>query len=197
MREDAGPAEVAAALQLSIGLFVRRTRQSPVRDELSVPEMAALSRLDREGPATASDLARAERITPQGMGGDGRQVVREKRSARTRQLAQVLSEAFTSQEREVLAAAAPLIARLGEILRRLTGPLPAGSRAGLAVPGRGFAPLPSPAGPRGGAGARRHSDRIHSSVLVAGAWRGNTFSVSTRWTSGSGSAQASDSTMSR
>jgi DNA-binding MarR family transcriptional regulator len=145
MRVDTDPAEVAAALQVSIGLFVRRTRQSPVHDELSVPELAALSRLDRQGPATASDLARAEQITPQGMGatlnglarrglvdrepdpGDGRrsfialteagrQVVRDKRSARTRQLAQVLSEAFTSREREVLAAAAPLIARLGESL---------------------------------------------------------------------------------
>jgi DNA-binding MarR family transcriptional regulator len=143
MREDTEPVEVAAALQVSIGLFVRRTRQSPVQDELSVPEMAALSRLDREGPATASDLARAEQITPQGMGATlnglarrglvdrtpdpsdgrrtfislteaGRQVVHDKRSARTQQLAQVLSDRFTSQERDILAAAAPLIARLGE-----------------------------------------------------------------------------------
>jgi DNA-binding MarR family transcriptional regulator len=145
MREKTDPVEVAAALQVSIGLFVRRTRQSPVQDELSVPEMAALSRLDRAGPATASDLARAEQITPQGMGATlngltrrglvdrkpdpddgrrtfislteaGRQVVHEKRSARTRQLAQVLSDRFTSQERDILAAAAPLITRLGESL---------------------------------------------------------------------------------
>lgn len=145
MREETEPAAVAAALQVSIGLFARRTRQSPVQDALSVPEMAALSRLDREGPATASDLARAEQITPQGMGATlgglarrglvdrkpdpsdgrrafvslteaGRQVVREKRSARTRQIAQLLSDRFTGQEREILAAAAPLIARLGESL---------------------------------------------------------------------------------
>ena len=137
------PAEVAAALQVSIGLFARRTRQSQVQDELTVPEMSALSRLDRGGPATPSDLARAEQITPQGMGATlnglverglverrpdpddgrrtfmslteaGRQVVHDKRSARTRQLAKVLSDKFTGQELEVLLAAAPLIERLGE-----------------------------------------------------------------------------------
>jgi DNA-binding MarR family transcriptional regulator len=145
MREKTDPVEVAAALQVSIGLFARRTRQSPVQDELTVPEMAALSRLDRGGPATASDLARAEQITPQGMGATltgltrrglvdrkpdpndgrrtfislteaGRQVVQDKRSARTRQLAQLLSEGFTSEELDILSAAAPLITRLGERL---------------------------------------------------------------------------------
>jgi DNA-binding MarR family transcriptional regulator len=145
MRDKTDPVEVAAALQVSIGLFVRRTRQSPVQDELTVPEMAALSRLDRSGPATSSDLARAEQITPQGMGATltgltrrglvdrkpdpndgrrtfislteaGRRVVQDKRSARTRQLAQLLSDRFTSQELDILSAAAPLIARLGESL---------------------------------------------------------------------------------
>jgi DNA-binding MarR family transcriptional regulator len=145
MREKTEPVEVAAALQVSIGLFMRRTRQSPVQDELTVPEMSALSRLDRGGQATASDLARAEQITPQGMGATlsglarrglvdrkpdpsdrrrsfislteaGRQVVHDKRSARTRQLAQLLSDRFTSEELDILAAAAPLIARLGESL---------------------------------------------------------------------------------
>ena len=43
----------------------------------------------------------------------------------------------------------------------------------------------------------RHSDWIHSSVSVTSACRGKTFSSSTRCTSGSRSAQASDSTMSR
>lgn len=130
-------------MQVSIGLFVRRLRQSPVQDELTTPEMSALSRLDRGGPATPSELARAEQITPQGMGATlnslaqrglverrpdvqdgrrifmslteaGRQVVRSKRSARTRQLGQALSDRFTGRELEILAAAAPLIERLGE-----------------------------------------------------------------------------------
>ncbi len=143
MREEPDPVDVAAALQVSIGLFLRRSRQSPAPGELTMPEMSALSRLDRGGPATPSELARAEQITPQGMGatlnglvrrglverhpdpddgrrtlmsltGAGRKLVHGKRSARTRQLAQVLSERFTSEEMRILAAAAPLIARLGE-----------------------------------------------------------------------------------
>jgi DNA-binding MarR family transcriptional regulator len=143
MPEELNPVEVAAALQVSIGFFVRRVRQSPLQDELSVPEMSALSRLDRGGPATPGALARAEQITPQGMGATlstlaqrglverspdaqdgrrifmslteaGRQAVHSKRSARTRQLGQALSEGFTPEELTVLAAAAPLIERLGE-----------------------------------------------------------------------------------
>jgi len=143
MPEELNPVEVAAALQVSIGFFVRRVRQSPLQDELSVPEMSALSRLDRGGPATPGALAQAEQITPQGMGATlstlarrglverspdaqdgrrifmslteaGRQAVHSKRSARTRQLGQALSEGFTSEELKVLAAAASLIERLGK-----------------------------------------------------------------------------------
>src|SRR5262245_8740486 len=51
------------------------------------------------------------------------------------------------------------------------------------------------ASPRGLTNGQRL--RIHSSVVVTVAWRGKTFSVSTRWTSGSRSAQASESTVSR
>jgi DNA-binding MarR family transcriptional regulator len=146
MVEDRGtPAEVASALRLSIGLFVRRLRQLSVPDELTIPEQSALSRLERGGPATASDLARAEQITPQGMGptvtgleergliarrsdpADGRRVLlsvteagydalRSKRSARVEQLAKVLAQNFSPAELETLRAAAPLIERLGEKL---------------------------------------------------------------------------------
>lgn len=135
--------EVAAALRTSIGLFLRRLRQAPVPGELTLPETAALSRLDRAGSATPSALARAEQITPQAMGqtlsalarrglverrrdpgdgrrtvisltGAGREAVHNKRSARTEQLANALSEGFTREELQVLMAAAPLISRLGE-----------------------------------------------------------------------------------
>jgi DNA-binding MarR family transcriptional regulator len=146
MVEDRGkPAEVASALRLSIGLFVRRLRQLSAPDVLSVPEQSALSRLERGGPATASDLARAEQITPQGMGPtvmgleergliarrpdptDGRRVLlsvteagydalRNERSARVEQLGKVLAENFSPVELETLRAAAPLIERLGEKL---------------------------------------------------------------------------------
>jgi DNA-binding MarR family transcriptional regulator len=146
MPSEPDPAEVAAALQVSIGLFIRRLRQAPVQDELTTPELEALSRLDRAGSATPSELARAEQISPQAMGvtvsalagrglverrpdpGDGRrtvlslteagrEVVRSKRTARTRQLAKALADGFTQAELEVLLVAAPLIERLGESLR--------------------------------------------------------------------------------
>ncbi|HEX4833344.1 MAG TPA: MarR family transcriptional regulator [Trebonia sp.] len=137
------PAEVAAALQVSIGTFMRRLRQVPIRDDLTTPDLTALSRLDREGPATPSQLARAEQISPQAMGvtvsglerrglvnrspdpGDGRrtvlslteagrQLLHNKRSARTRQLAAALAAGFTAEELRVLRQAAPLIERLAE-----------------------------------------------------------------------------------
>jgi len=137
---------VASAVHKSVAFYVRRLRQTPVQDEVSDPEMTALARLDEAGPATPSALARAERITPQAMGATvselvrrglverrpdpddarltivslteaGRQVRRNKESARLRQVAGVLAEKFTSEELRVLLAAAPLLERLGEGLR--------------------------------------------------------------------------------
>lgn len=139
----AEPVEVAAALQVSIGAFTRRLRQAPVRDDLATPELEALSRLDRGGPATPSALARAAQVSPQAMGVTvgslerrgliarspdpddrrravfslteaGRQVVHAKRSARTRQLAKALADGFSPEELAILLQAAPLIERLAE-----------------------------------------------------------------------------------
>lgn len=143
MTREPDPAEVAAALYVSIGLFLRRLRRAPVQGELTLPEISALERLDRAGSATPSRLARAEQITPQAMGATlsgleqrglverhpdpedgrravmslteaGRRFVHNKRSARTEQLAKALQDGFTHQELQVLMAAAPLIERLGE-----------------------------------------------------------------------------------
>jgi DNA-binding MarR family transcriptional regulator len=145
MVEDLDVNTVASALQVSIGLFTRRLRQSAVQSDLSLPEISALSRLERAGSATTSDLARVDQISPQAMGAtlaaleerglverrpdpsDGRRVtmsvtkaglqsLRNKRSARTEQLAKVLAGGFTQAEIEILRAAAPLIERLGESL---------------------------------------------------------------------------------
>jgi DNA-binding MarR family transcriptional regulator len=141
--KELDPGEVAAALYVSIGLFLRRLRRSPVQGELTLPEISALERLDRADSATPSRLARAEQITPQAMGVTlsgleqrglverhpdpedgrravmslteaGRRFVHNKRSARTEQLAKALQDGFTHQELQVLMAAAPLIERLGE-----------------------------------------------------------------------------------
>ena len=145
MTEDLDVNAVASALRVGIGLLVRRLRQSPVQGELSLSEISALSRLERAGSATTSELARAEQITPQAMGAtlaalegrglverrpdptDGRRVamsvtaageqaLRDKRSAQTELLAKTLASGFTQAEIDTLRAAAPLIERLGESL---------------------------------------------------------------------------------
>ena len=120
-------------------------RQLPTADELTLSESAALARLDRGGPATAAELARAEQISPQSMGAtlgalqergliarspdpaDGRrmilsiaeaglEVLRDRRGRRTENLARALATAFTPSELEQLAAAAPLLERLANSL---------------------------------------------------------------------------------
>jgi DNA-binding MarR family transcriptional regulator len=135
--------EVAGTLRVSIGLLLRRLRQTRTDGELTLPESSALTRLDRGGPATASALAKVEQISPQSMGatlgaleakglierrpdpGDGRRAVlsvteagsrllRDKRNARTEQLAKALSAGFTPAEIQLLAAASPLLERLAE-----------------------------------------------------------------------------------
>ena len=135
--------EVAGTLRVSIGLLLRRLRQTRTDGELTLPESSALTRLDRGGPATASALAKLEQISPQSIGatlgaleakglierrpdpGDGRRAVlsvtdagsrllRDKRNARTERLAKALSAGFTPAEIQLLAAASPLLERLAE-----------------------------------------------------------------------------------
>jgi DNA-binding MarR family transcriptional regulator len=137
--------EVAGAVRVAVGLVVRKMRQSPVGSELTVAESSALSRLERGGPATSSDLARLERISPQSMGvtvaallerglierardpEDGRRIVlsiteagvrtvHDKRGARTEQIATALREGFTEEELGQLRTAAALLERLAERL---------------------------------------------------------------------------------
>jgi DNA-binding MarR family transcriptional regulator len=55
-------------LTQAIGLLVRRVRAASASHELSLTESMALARLEREGPATTADLARAEGMRPQSMG---------------------------------------------------------------------------------------------------------------------------------
>jgi DNA-binding MarR family transcriptional regulator len=135
--------EVAHSLQVSIGLLKRRLRLSPVEGELTVPETSALAWLERDGSASATELARLEQISPQSMGatlaalqsrglvhrspdpGDGRKAIititeagmealRERRDERTVQLAHALSGGFSAEELEQLMAIAPLLERLAQ-----------------------------------------------------------------------------------
>jgi DNA-binding MarR family transcriptional regulator len=148
MAPEANITDVAAALRDSIGLLRRRLRQVKAEragGNLTLPESAALVRLDRGGPTTPSALARQEQISPQSMGAtvaalearrlverrpdphDGRravisvtetglQVLRDRRNAHAELLAQALADGFTQAELDVLAAAAPLLERLAERL---------------------------------------------------------------------------------
>ena len=137
--------EVAGKLRVSVGLVVRKLKQAPDAGELTLAESSALSRLERGGPATSSDLARLERISPQSMGvtvaallerglversrdpldgrrivlsitGEGRRTVHDRRGARTEKIAAALRDGFSDAELGQLLAAAALLERLAEKL---------------------------------------------------------------------------------
>ncbi len=55
-------------LTQALGLLVRRIRAAAASHELSLTEAAVMARIDRDGPATTAELARAERMKPQSMG---------------------------------------------------------------------------------------------------------------------------------
>ena len=52
----------------AVGLLVRRVRSAAASEALSMTESSVLSRLEKHGPATIADLARAEVMKPQSMG---------------------------------------------------------------------------------------------------------------------------------
>jgi DNA-binding MarR family transcriptional regulator len=137
--------EVAGALRVAVGLVVRKLRQAPYDGELTLAESSALSRLERGGPATSSDLARVDRVSPQSMGAtvaalldraliernrdpeDGRRIVLsvtdagrrtllDKRGARTERIAAALRAGFSADELRQLEGAAALLERLAERL---------------------------------------------------------------------------------
>jgi DNA-binding MarR family transcriptional regulator len=142
--QDPDVIEVADALRVSVGLLRRRIRQrKAAKGEVTLPESAALARLDRGGPATSSELARLEQISPQSMGttlgglearglvarrpdpNDGRRavlyltpagqaVLRDRRNESTQRIAQVLAAGFTAAEQRQLLAAARLLERLAQ-----------------------------------------------------------------------------------
>jgi DNA-binding MarR family transcriptional regulator len=145
MPQDPDVNDVAAALQMSIGLCVRQLRQMQAEGDLSLPEASVLKRLDRSGPSSVTELAKAEQISVQSMGTtlgalearglvqrhphptDGRRsvlsitksgtrVLSDKHNGRAEQLAKALSTGFSPAELRQLMVAAPLIERLAQSL---------------------------------------------------------------------------------
>ncbi|WP_232246775.1 MarR family winged helix-turn-helix transcriptional regulator [Kitasatospora mediocidica] len=134
-------ARIAADLRACLGPLVRRLRQVKPDGELTLSQTSALVRLDRDGPATATELAAAEGIRPQSMGSivatllerglvarepdpsDGRRVVlsltesgreglRGAREERARRLTEAIDAELTPAEQQQLAAAIPLLERI-------------------------------------------------------------------------------------
>ena len=137
------PLETAITeLSLAIDQILRRLRAQSNPDGLSWPQIVVLSRLDKTGPMTTADLARAESVKPQSMGAtlaelerkgwvrrrphptDGRRVLfaltakgvqtRRKRSAAKQKWLLAAAAKFTADERQTLVSAAALIQRLSE-----------------------------------------------------------------------------------
>jgi len=133
-------ARTASELRLALGQLIRRLR---VEHNFAISHASVLGRLDREGPRTTSALAAAERVRPQSMAQtiselhaaglvgrrpdplDGRQILIEltdlgrqaltdDRRRRDGFLAQAIASELTSEEREILAKAAPLLQRLAQ-----------------------------------------------------------------------------------
>jgi DNA-binding MarR family transcriptional regulator len=138
---DAGAAALAQELSAVLGKLKRRLREQAHVGELTPSQRSALLRLEREGPATASNLARAEGMRPQSMGAvvaalesaglvsgatdasDGRRTIlsitdacrkwiQDGRSARRDWLSRTLQERLSPQQRDELAAAVELLRRL-------------------------------------------------------------------------------------
>ena len=60
--------EVAGALRVAVGMVMRKLRQAPPRASSRSPSPRRCPGWSAAGPATSSDLARQDRISPQSMG---------------------------------------------------------------------------------------------------------------------------------
>jgi len=134
---------LAAELRANLGKLKRKLREHGGRSDLAPSEVSVLLRLEKDGLAAVSSLARAEGMRPQSMsaiitslleaglvGGspdpnDGRQtlislsrrcerLLKEGRAARQDWLTTTIQKKLSSHEQEKLAAAVGLLVRLTE-----------------------------------------------------------------------------------
>jgi DNA-binding MarR family transcriptional regulator len=66
--DDAKALALASDLRILVGQFKRMFRDQASLGDMTMSQVAVLGRLDRNGPATVTNLARAEGVRPQSMG---------------------------------------------------------------------------------------------------------------------------------
>ncbi|HEY9732502.1 MAG TPA: MarR family transcriptional regulator [Drouetiella sp.] len=134
---------LAGELRICLGKLIRRVREQAHAGDFTSAQKSVLLRLDRDGPATVSALARAESVRPQSMRitvasleamkavsgkpdpADGRQtlvdltprfrkILKESRTAKEDWLVRALQAQLSPREQGELAAAVKLLERLAE-----------------------------------------------------------------------------------
>lgn len=134
---------IAGELRVTIGRLSRRLREETRPGNLTASQLSAVGRLDRDGPATVTTLARAEGVRPQSMGAtisvleaeglvtgtpdpaDGRQtiyaltaeckrILKASRAAREDWLLRAIQAKLTAREQERLGIVVELLRRLSE-----------------------------------------------------------------------------------
>jgi len=135
---------LAGDLRVIIGQLRRRLKEQTHLGDYSWSQTSTIIRLERDGPATVTDLARAEGVKPQSMGAtvakleaaglvggspdptDGRRTIlsltdacRERikasRAAKEDWLFRAIQAKFSSEEQEKLAVALELLKRLADV----------------------------------------------------------------------------------
>ena len=144
MKENRNNLEVAVTELLSVtGQLTRRLRAVSNTRELTWSQVAIMARLEEAGPSTTADLARAESVKPQSMGGtlaameeeglverqphptDGRQILyaltdegrearRQVRLAKREWLLAAIAQ-LSRAEQKTLLAAVDIIRRFGNL----------------------------------------------------------------------------------
>lgn len=136
-------ATLAGELRISLGKLIRRVREQAHPGDFTSAQKSVLLRLERDGPATVSALARAESVRPQSMRitvagleamgairgepdpADGRQTlialtsafrktIKASRAAKEDWLVRALQAQLSPQEQNELAAAVKLLQRLAD-----------------------------------------------------------------------------------
>jgi DNA-binding MarR family transcriptional regulator len=134
-------AELALEMRTLIGKLKRKLREQTDHGDFTSSQASVLLRLEKEGPATVSNLARAEAMRPQSMSAaiapleaaglvsgapdpdDGRQtllsltkkcrdLIEERRAAKQDWLTRMILAKLSVQEQERLATGIEIIARL-------------------------------------------------------------------------------------